>query len=440
MTHASDCASARREAPIRVECAIVGGGPAGLMAAETLASAGIAVDLYDSMPSVGRKFLLAGRSGLNITHTESIERFAARFADRSAQVQPWLDTMRPDALRAWVHALGIATFVGTSGRVFPVGMKAAPLLRAWLARLRRLGVRVHVRHRFLGWDDGALVFSAPAGPVRVIGRATVLALGGGSWARLGSDGAWVARLEAAGVPVAPLVPANCGFERCWSAHFQARFAGSPVKSIAAWLEGHAPPRRGEFVITRYGIEGSLVYGLARALREAILSRGSALLYLDLVPDVPLDRLAEKLERQRPGLSLANRLRAIGVQGVKAALVREVCLTVPGGNRAFAALLKALPLSVNAPRPLDEAISSAGGVRFAALDETLMLRALPGVFCAGEMIDWEAPTGGYLLTACLASGRVAGEGAAAWLSGHRHGAALAQCEPAACNPVDRPDAQ
>ena len=433
-------ASEFRDEPTRIECAVVGGGPAGLMAAETLACAGVTVDLYDAMPSVGRKFLLAGKSGLNITHAEPLQPFVARYGARSAQVRPWLDALPPDALRAWAHALGIETFVGSSGRVFPAGMKAAPLLRAWLARLRRQGVRLHVRHRFLGWSEGRLIFSAPTGMRRIASAATVLALGGGSWARLGSDGAWVPLLRDRGIAVAPLAPANCGFERAWSAHFRERFEGTPVKSVAARLEGDSRPLRGEFVIAGYGVEGSLVYTLSRQLRETLAAHGSAALALDLVPDVPHERLADKLVRQRAGLSLANRLRGVGLAGVKAALVRELCPAVPGDSRSLAALLKALPLRVDAPRPLDEAISSAGGVRFEALDDTSMLRALPGVFCAGEMIDWEAPTGGYLLTACFASGRVAGAGAATWLSGHGHGTALAQREPATGDAVDRPDAQ
>jgi len=426
--------------PTRIACAVVGGGPAGLMAAETLAQAGVCVDVYDAMPSMGRKFLLAGKSGLNITHAEPLPRFVARYGARTPQVRTWLDALSPDALQAWAHALGIDTFVGSSGRVFPAGMKAAPLLRAWLARLRRQGVRLHVRHRFLGWSEGALVFSAPSGLRRIASAASVLALGGGSWARLGSDGAWVPMLRDLDVAVAPLAPANCGFERPWSAHFRDRFAGSPVKSVAAWLEGDVRPLRGEFAIAGYGVEGSLIYALSRELREALAAHGSAALALDLVPDVPHGRLADRLDRQRAGLSLANRLRGVGLAGVKAALVREVCPAVPGDSRALAALLKALPLRVDAPRPLDEAISSAGGVRFEALDDALMLREFPGVFCAGEMIDWEAPTGGYLLTACFASGRVAGAGAAAWLSGHGHGTALAQREPAAGDTVDRPDAK
>ena len=421
-------------------CAIVGAGPAGLMAAETVAAAGFPVDLYDAMPSVGRKFLLAGKSGLNITHAEAPERFLARYGERAERVRPWLEALAPDALREWVHALGIDTFVGSSGRVFPAGMKAAPLLRAWLARLRRQGVRVHARHRFLGWDDGALRMATPAGDVRVGRSAVVLALGGGSWARLGSDGAWVALLRGRGIPVAPLEPANCGFECAWSAHLRERFAGAPVKSVAARAHPAAPAVRGEFVVSDYGVEGSLVYALSRALREALRRDGRACLELDLLPDLPHSRLRALLAKGRSGRSLANRLRAAGIDGVKAGLVRELAAPEELADEArLAAALKALRLPLRTTRALDEAISSAGGVRFEALDERLMLRAMPGVFCAGEMIDWEAPTGGYLLTACLASGRVAGAGAAAWLSG-RHGTPVAQREPTLGDAVDRPDAQ
>jgi len=423
------------------DAVVVGGGPAGLMVAETLAGAGFPVDLYDAMPSTGRKFLLAGKSGLNITHDEALAGFVARYGERAPQVKTWLDALGPGALRAWVHDLGVETFVGSSGRVFPTGMKAAPLLRAWLARLRRQGVRFHMRHRWLGWRDGALLFARPEGTQMVRPGVTVLALGGGSWARLGSDGAWVALLSTRGIPVASLRPANCGFECAWSEHFRARFAGHPVKSVSARPAGDGSARRGEFVIADYGVEGSLVYALSRALREAIETHGQARLLLDLAPDVPLERVAAALRRQRAGQTLANRLRGIGVEGVKAALVREVCGPgMAGDAQALAQAVKSLPLPLHAARPLDEAISSAGGVRFDALDERLMLRAAPGVFCAGEMIDWEAPTGGYLLTACFASGRVAGAGAAAWLSGQRHGTALAQGQPALGNAVDGPDAE
>lgn len=405
--------------------AIIGGGPAGLMAAEVLAEGGARVDLYEAMPSVGRKFLLAGKGGLNITHSEPFEHFLSRYGTRAPQLAPLLQQFGPDALRAWVHALGIQTFVGTSGRVFPAGMKAAPLLRAWLHRLREAGVHFHMRHRWRGWDDnGALRFATPQGEQTARADAVVLALGGGSWARLGSDGAWVQILARRGVPVAPLLPANCGFDVEWSEHFRTRFAGQPVKSVGVELvdgNGAVIRRGGEFVVTEHGVEGSLIYALSPTLRDAIAARGEVTLRLDLAPGRDLSRLRAELAKPRNGRSLANHLRTrAGISGTKAGLLRE--LAPPPDLRSaerLAAAIKALPLRLVAPRPLDEAISSAGGVTFEALDERLMLRTLPGVFCAGEMLDWEAPTGGYLLTACFASGRAAGFGALHWLSERRH---------------------
>jgi uncharacterized flavoprotein (TIGR03862 family) len=400
---------------------IIGGGPAGLMAAEVLATAGIAVELFDAMPSVGRKFLLAGKGGMNITHSEPLEPFLSRYGARREAVEPLVRGFDPDALRAWIHGLGIPTFVGSSGRVFPEGMKSAPLLRAWLHRLRELGVRIHVRHRWLGWDEaGALRFASPAGEVQASAPAVILALGGASWARLGSDGAWVPLLTARGVPIAPLRPANCGFECAWSEHFRSRFAGQPLKPVVLSFtddEGVEHRRQGELMVTEHGLEGGLIYALSALLREAIAQQGQATIHLDLVPGRTLDRLTAELARPRGAASLAKHLKArAGIEGVKAGLLREV---LPGAQlddpARLARTLKALPLTLTAPRPIDEAISSAGGVMFEALDEHLMLRSLPGVFCAGEMLDWEAPTGGYLLTACFASGRAAGLGALAWLN-------------------------
>ena len=399
--------------------AIVGGGPAGLMAAEILAQAGARVDLYDAMPSVGRKFLLAGKGGLNITHSEAAPAFLSRYGPATDRLAPMLRDFGPDALVAWVHALGVQTFVGTSGRVFPQEMKAAPLLRAWLHRLRKLGVRFHMRHRWRGWSGDALAFDAPGGEVRVQARALVLALGGASWPRLGSDGVWVALLAAQGVRVASLRPANCGFDVGWSAHFAGRFGGAPVKAVELCCEdagGRFHRRRGEFVVTSTGIEGSLVYAFAAMLRDRIDAGAPALLHLDLAPDRSLERLREALSRPRGGRSLANHLRVrAGLEGVKAALLRELLdeATLADPDR-LASAIKRLPVRLLAARPIAEAISSAGGVPFDELDEALMLRRLPGVFCAGEMLDWEAPTGGYLLTACFASGRAAGKGAARWL--------------------------
>lgn len=397
------------------QVAIVGGGPAGLMAAEVIAQAGVQVDLYDAMPSVGRKFLLAGKGGLNITHSEPLDAFISRYGARSSEVAAWLAAFSPQDLCEWVHALGVQTFVGSSGRVFPTEMKAAPLLRAWLHRLRGMGVRIHVRHRWLGWDAaGQLRFATPDGEITQRADAQVLALGGASWARLGSDGAWVPLLQQKAVAIAPLQPANCGFDSAWSAHFSERFAGHPLKAIAVRFppEGVAPiERRGEFVITQTGIEGSLIYAISAALRDTISRDGQATFYLDLLPDHSPQRVLEALQRPRGADSMANHLRRkLGIDGVKAGLLRECADKADYTDLArLATVIKALPITVHAPRPIDEAISSAGGVSFAAMDEHLMISSHPGLFCAGEMLDWEAPTGGYLLTACMASGRIAGAG-------------------------------
>ena len=394
---------------------IVGGGPAGLMAAELLSALpGLAVDVYDAMPSVGRKFLMAGKGGMNITHSEPLPDFVGRYGARAGQLAPWLAAFSPTALRDWIHSLGIDTFVGTSGRVFPTEMKAAPLLRAWLHRLRSQGVHFHVRHRWLGWSGAGLRFATPDGEIVVQAAAVILALGGGSWARLGSDGAWVPVLRDSGIDVAPLKPANCGFDVAWSPYFSERFAGQPVKPVVASCAGQT--RQGEFNITATGIEGGLVYALSAPLRDALARDGHAALTLDLAPGRSIERLAADLARPRGRDSLANHLRRrAGIEGVKAALLRELCppetLAAPA---LLAAAIKALAVPVGATRPIDEAISTAGGVSFAALDEALMLHGKPGVFCAGEMVDWEAPTGGYLLTACLASGRVAAAGVRRWL--------------------------
>ncbi len=395
--------------------AIIGGGPAGLMAAETAAAAGLDVQLFDAMPSVGRKFLIAGKGGMNITHAEPLVDFKRRYGVRENVISPMLDAFGPLQLREWIHGLGIETFVGTSGRVFPREMKAAPLLRAWLHRLRGQGVRFHVRHRWLGWTaEGDLLFATPDGQVTVRADAVILALGGGSWRKLGSDGAWVPLLEARGVPVAKLQPANCGFDVGWSAHFSERFAGQAVKSVVATVDGRR--QQGEFNITAGGIEGGLVYAMSAALRDSLAAGRPAVLSLDLAPGRSLERLTEDLSRPRGRDSLANHLRRrAGIEGAKAGLLREICPFFELTAEAMATTIKALPLTVVAPRPLDEAISTAGGVCFEALDSHLMLRARAGLFFAGEMLDWEATTGGYLLTACLASGRAAGEGAVKWLT-------------------------
>jgi uncharacterized flavoprotein (TIGR03862 family) len=406
--------------------AVIGAGPAGLMAAEALAEAGLRVDVHDAMPSVGRKFLLAGKGGLNLTHSEPLEPFLCRYGARREALEPMLLSFGPQALRAWAAGLGVSTFVGTSGRVFPSDLKAAPLLRAWLHRLRAAGVRFHMRQRWLGWsDEGALRFAASAGEESNTPNAVVLALGGGSWPRLGSDGAWVELLLKQGVSVAPLLPSNCGFdvgrtvagpeEGGWSEHFRSRFAGQPLKPVALAFAEAGFARQGEFVVTANGIEGSLVYAASGLIRDAIAAHGEATVHLDLLPGREAENVLREVTQPRGPRSLSTHLKSrLGIAGLKAALVHEVlpAETLHDGKR-LAEALKALPLRLARARPLAEAISSAGGVRFEALDEGLMLRAKPGVFCSGEMLDWEAPTGGYLLTACFASGRVAGEAAARW---------------------------
>ncbi|MCC6208352.1 MAG: TIGR03862 family flavoprotein [Gammaproteobacteria bacterium] len=400
--------------------AVIGGGPAGLMAAEVLGAGGMRVELFDAMPSVGRKFLLAGKGGLNLTHAEALEAFLGRYGTRRARIEPLLEAFGPEALCAWAHGLGIETFVGSSGRVFPAEMKAAPLLRAWLHRMRGAGVRIHVRHRWRGWnDEGALLFDTPQGVHAARADAVVLALGGGSWPQLGSDASWVSVLGARGVAVMPLRPANCGFDVAWGAYFSERFAGQPLKSVVLTFTdpaGVTHRRRGEFIITAGGVEGGLIYALSAPLRDAIAADGAVTIQLDLTPDREPSRVIEALSRPRGSKSMANHLRRVlGIDGVKAGLLREYVSAADFAEpERLAAAIKALPLRLNATRPLAEAISTAGGVDFDALDEGLMIREMPGVFCAGEMLDWEAPTGGYLLTACFASGHAAGRGALAWL--------------------------
>ncbi|CAK9887395.1 MULTISPECIES: TIGR03862 family flavoprotein [Pseudomonas] len=403
----------------RPHVAIIGGGPAGLMAAEVLSQAGIAVQLYDAMPSVGRKFLLAGVGGMNITHSEPYPAFIARYAERTDEIARLLEGFDADVLRQWIHDLGIETFVGSSGRVFPRDMKAAPLLRAWLKRLRDAGVVIHTRHRWLGWNaDGSLRIAYPQGELALKPTATVLALGGGSWARLGSDAAWLPWLQAQGVQIAPLQAANSGFEvEHWSALLKDKFAGAPLKNIALSLAGQAP-RLGECVLTAQGLEGSLVYAWSAQIREAINRDGSARVLIDLLPNRPVDKIQQALAKPRGSRSMAKHLHSqLGLDGVKAALLREQTDQQTFADPTLLAqAIKALPITLVRPRPLDEAISSAGGVTFEALDQRLMLTQMPGVFCAGEMLDWEAPTGGYLLTACFASGRKAGLGLLEWLNG------------------------
>ncbi len=447
-----------------MQAAIVGGGPAGLMAAEVLARAGVQVDLFDAMPSVGRKFLLAGKGGLNLTHSEPMERFVTRFGERRASVEPLLHAFPPAALREWAAGLGVETFVGSSGRVFPRDLKAAPLLRAWLHRLRGLGVRLHMRHRCVALTRDAqglllLCMDTPQGRVDMPAQAVLLALGGASWPKLGSDGAWAHWLAPLGVDVAPLVASNCGFDVGridaggalipkghagapawpfheaapawplgrttygvglgalsvgWSEHFRGRFAGAPLKTVAIAVrcaDGSSFEQRGEFVVTQTGVEGSLIYAASSRLRTLIDEHGRALLELDLLPDRDAAFVAAEVARPRGTRSLSTHLKSrLRLDGVKAALLRELLPAETFSDpAALAAAIKSLPLALIAARPVAEAISTAGGVRFEALSDELMLRAQPGVFCAGEMLDWEAPTGGFLLSACFASGVVAGKG-------------------------------
>ncbi|MEO8120012.1 MAG: TIGR03862 family flavoprotein [Rhodoferax sp.] len=437
---------------------VVGGGPAGLMAADVLSRSGVAVHVYDAMPSVGRKFLLAGKGGLNLTHSEPVEIFASRFGARRTQIEALLQGFDGTQVREWAKTLGVDTFVGTSGRVFPADMKAAPLLRAWLSRLRHPaagpGVQFHMRHRWTGWSaDGTegthLNFDTPQGPVQAQADAVVLALGGGSWARLGSNGAWVPWLQARGVAVAPLLPANCGFDvantvraapvgaaqdkpvgvnsvqtepveaaRGWSEHFSSRFAGQPFKSVAIHFtssQGMSFQRKGEFVATATGVEGSLLYAASSLLRDDIIRQGRTTFNLDLLPDMSAERVLAEVRHPRGSRSLSSHLKSrLNIEGIKAAILHELLSKEQMNDPAqLAAAIKALPITLVAARPLDEAISTAGGVLFEAIDQNLMLEQLPGVFCAGEMLDWEAPTGGYLLTACFASGKKAGEGVLAY---------------------------
>jgi hypothetical protein len=423
-----------------VDVAVIGGGPAGLMAAEVLSRAGVAVHLFDAMPSVGRKFLLAGKGGMNLTHAEPLDEFIGRYAERADALRPLLQAFCPQAVRDWAADLGITTFVGSSQRVFPTDMKAAPLLRAWLHRLRHPApggapVTFHMRHRWLGWADDdayALRFATPNGEQCVSARATVLALGGASWARLGSDGAWMPTLQAAGVATAPLRPSNCGFEvsasgvhssgegEGWSPFFRERFAGQPFKSIALAFtdsQGQSFQRRGEFVATASGIEGSLVYAASALIRNEIARSGRATIHLDLLPDRSAEQVAVQIAHPRGARSLSAHLKSrLGIDGIKMALLNELLdKSMLHDPTRLSPCLKALPLTLLRPRPIDEAISSAGGVCFEALDRYMMLSERPGVFCAGEMLDWEAPTGGYLLTGCLASGAAAGRGVCDWLA-------------------------
>ncbi|MES2582031.1 MAG: TIGR03862 family flavoprotein [Pseudomonadota bacterium] len=409
---------------------VIGGGPAGLMAAQVISDAGLPVHLYDAMPSIGRKFLLAGKGGLNLTHSEGADTFAGRYGARREAIEGLLHDMDATAVRAWAEGLGIETFVGSSGRVFPKDMKAAPLLRAWLQRLRNpasgVGVQFHMRHRWTGWTENtgagvALQFESEQGLVQVQASAVVLALGGGSWARLGSNGAWVPLLAARGVAVAPLLPANCGFDvqGGWSEHFSSRFAGQAFKTVKIAVktsQGVEFVRKGEFVATTTGVEGSLVYAASSLLRDDIIRTGSATFHLDLLPDMSAEKVLAEVRHPRGTRSLSSHLKSrLNIDGIKAAILYELVSKVAMADPAqLAAAIKAVPITLTASRPIDEAISTAGGVLFEALTPGLMLESVPGVFCAGEMLDWEAPTGGYLLQACFASGKRAGQGVVEYL--------------------------
>ena len=426
--------------------AVIGAGPAGLMAAEVLTQVGHTVQVFEAKPSAGRKFLMAGRGGLNITHSEPAGRFNARYGARAPEFAAMLSALDANALREWVQGLGIDTFVGSSGRVFPAEMKAAPLLRAWMQRLRKQNVQFLMRHRWLGFGPGCgsqkqtLRFESPKGEVTVTPDAVVLALGGGSWARLGSDGAWWPLLQQQGVQLAPLLPSNGGFETKWSQHFIDQCAGQPLKTVEFWLAtapakaikgrgksakaaatlaaaAHTAQLRGECLITEHGLEGGAIYTLSAALRDEILRHGSVTLYVDLLPDYTAEKVLAEVSHPRGTRSLSSHLRSrLGVHGVKAGLLRE-CLSAETFKDAaqLAAGMKALPIVLTACRPIDEAISTAGGVQFEGLTQQLMIKNLPGVFCAGEMLDWEAPTGGYLINGVMASGKAAAVGVNEWLS-------------------------
>lgn len=393
--------------------AIIGGGPAGLAAAELLGQHGHKVTIYEAMPTPARKFLMAGKSGLNLTHNEDFEKFKTRYGHAMPNLEHALDDLMPLDIRRWANELGADTFVGSSGRVFPKVMKASPLLRNWLKRLEQLGVTLKTRHRWQGFEGEQLLFQTPEGPVTAKHDAAILALGGISWPRLGGNGDWIEHLKSLNVEIAPFQPANCGFEVNWSDYFKEKFAGEPIKSVSATSD--LGPQKGEFVISKHGVEGSLIYHHSAALRDEINSKGHATLALDLVPDQSIDKLSAKLEKQNRKQSFSNLLRkGAKLTGAKAALLREV---TPEANKLdsieLAKLIKALPLKLAATRPIKDAISSAGGVKWSEVDQNYMLKKRPGLFVAGEMLDWEAPTGGYLLTACLATGRAAAYGVLKW---------------------------
>lgn len=405
----------------KLKVAVIGGGPAGLMAAEVISQHGLNVDVYDAMPSVGRKFLMAGKGGMNITHAEPSTFFFKRYGQAEPQITPWLAKFGAQDIRQWMRELGVDSFIGSSGRVFPSDMKAAPLLRAWLHRLRSAGVRFHMRHRWQGWHTQQhLLFETPDGLKSMTADAVLLALGGGSWAKLGSDGLWVTILQTQGIGISALKPSNCGFDSQWSGHFSVRFAGHALKNVAIQytdLSGLKQYQKGECLITQTGIEGGLIYAISSVIREQIQVQQTSTVHLDLLPDVALQAVLDAVTHPRGSRSISSHLQSrLGLKGVKAGLLRE-CLDANTYQNAWQLghAIKALPLTLIATRPMNEAISTAGGVQLGELNDDLMLHAKAGVFCAGEMLDWDAPTGGYLLTACFASGYAAGHGVVKWLN-------------------------
>jgi uncharacterized flavoprotein (TIGR03862 family) len=397
---------------------IIGGGPAGLMAAEVLSKHNIQVDVYDAKPSLGRKFLMAGKSGLNITHSENFEQFVARYGNQKEEIKKWLSNFTPDDLRNWVHELGFETFIGTSGRVFPKGMKASPLLRGWINRLSESGVNFHVRYKLVGLNGRTGLisrFETEEVIKEVKSDALILALGGGSWRKLGSTGEWVEMLKQLEVKVEALKPANCGFDVNWTSHFKEKYHGHPIKSVTLSFESFH--QQGEFIITKEGVEGGLIYSASAMMRDEIEKNGKAIMYLDLAPDLTKEKLIEKLSKPRGSRSLSSYVeKTIGIKGVKMGLLYEVLSKEDFTNiEKLASFIKQLPIELISTRPIDEAISTASGVSFESVNENLMLKNISGVFCAGEMLDWEAPTGGYLLSACFASGVVAGNGVLGYLN-------------------------
>jgi uncharacterized flavoprotein (TIGR03862 family) len=399
---------------------VIGGGPAGLMAAEHLASQGFSVEVFDAKPAVLRKFLVAGKGGLNLSRDEDFDIFLSRYGNRAKELEPFLHAFGPTELRTWAQNLGFETFVGSSGKVFPNDLLAVSLRRTWIQRLEQQGIRFHLNQRWLGWDqENNLVFQSKFDNVIARSDAVILALGGASWPTTGSDGTWVAILQQQGIDISPLKPANCGFDVNWSDYFRDRFQGTPLKSVAIDFQpplGKHLHQRGEFLITHYGVEGSLIYAFSAAIRDEILKNGQAIIHLDLAPDWSIEQLATRLSRPRGSRSMSSHIeKSVGIHGVKANLLWEYLpRAVFNDPKHLAAAIKSLAVPLVAPRPIEEVISTAGGVRFEDLDDHLMLKKLPGVFCAGEMLDWEAPTGGYLLTACFSTGLAAAVGVVDWL--------------------------